>query len=113
MITKETLEIELSERHQVLPQSINAFLNNTQIFPDQKFRYEQKENKIILEDKDNTIKILNRMKEKNQLFSQSIDKLKRYLSENPKFGILFYLQKNVNLSMEVENLCQKLKYLLM
>jgi hypothetical protein len=46
VINKKTLEIVLSERHQIQPQSLNAYLNNNQIYPDQHFKYFNKENKI-------------------------------------------------------------------
>jgi hypothetical protein len=47
VINKKTLEIKLSRRHHLLPQSINTYLNNIQFFPNQNFKYEEKENKII------------------------------------------------------------------
>jgi len=46
VINKKTLEIELSERHQLQPQTLNAYLNNTKIYPDQHFKYIRNENKI-------------------------------------------------------------------
>ena len=41
-----SLEIDLSERHQILPQSITVYLNKIQVFPDQNFKYDKGKNKL-------------------------------------------------------------------
>ena len=46
VIKEKSLEIELSERHIIQPQSLNLYLNNNPIHIDQNFKFDQSENKI-------------------------------------------------------------------
>jgi hypothetical protein len=47
VIQNPTLEIELPERHKILPQSLIVYLNKIQLFPDQTFKYDKPDNKLI------------------------------------------------------------------
>jgi len=46
VVKEKSLEIELSERHKIQPQSLNAYLNNNQIYIDLNYKFDQDKNRI-------------------------------------------------------------------